>query len=95
MSAFSFKKCFAIGCEATIPRHLLMCRGHWLQVPPGIRDQVGETWADFERGGKGTLRPYALATLRAQLAVADREARLEDAKAIRTRIIRIEQKEAI
>jgi hypothetical protein len=90
----SFKRCFAVGCQTIIPRHLLMCRDHWFSVPENIREQVAHAWARFEHGGKETLRPYVLATLRAQLAVADREGKREHAEAIRAMVTRMEQKEA-
>jgi hypothetical protein len=73
---------------------MLMCRDHWFRVPSWTREEVARTWAAWEQGGAGTLRLYVLATLRAQLAIAEKEEKHDPAKAIRSMIIRIEQKEA-
>jgi hypothetical protein len=85
------KKCFAVGCDAIIPRAQLMCRDHWARVPSRVRMEVLDTWRDWDRGG--ALRPYSLATWRAQLAVAHAEHREPAETAIRAIIAELEKRQ--
>ena len=74
-SELSFKKCFAVGCDETIPLHRLMCRDHWDRLPMRLRSLVLETQRAWDRGGP--LQPYDIATLDAQLHIAQIEGRPE------------------
>lgn len=65
------KRCYALGCQIIIPRHLLMCASHWAMVPRDLRASVYATFRAMEAGD--AIRPYILATARAQLAVAEAE----------------------
>jgi hypothetical protein len=34
------RKCLRPGCDALVPVHRLMCRGHWRRLPPILRDSL-------------------------------------------------------
>lgn len=87
----SFKKCFAVGCDRNIPRRLLMCPEHWHRVPCALQRDVYHTLSEWNAGGR--LRPYVLATLRAQLVIAEDEDLQPAAAAIRAEIDQLQQKE--
>jgi len=42
-------KCPGPSCSRMVAGHMLMCRVHWYQVPPGLRSEVWDAW----RGGAG------------------------------------------
>jgi len=46
-------KCYAPGAAATVPDHLLMCRGDWYRVPSKLRAAVLEAYASGR--GVGSL----------------------------------------
>jgi hypothetical protein len=74
------KKCFASGCEEQIPVRMLMCRKHWDMVPSSIQFAVYNTLAIWQQGGDPHL--YTKTIKRAAAAVAQKEARLNERKAI-------------
>lgn len=53
-------KCRAAGCTIIVEKRYLMCRNHWYEVPPLIRDEVMEAWAEVQASGAITIR-YARA----------------------------------
>ena len=65
------KRCGALGCSEVIPRHLLMCGKHWNLVPADIQQQVYSTHREMSNGF--SVRPWLLASSRAQLAVGEAE----------------------
>jgi hypothetical protein len=72
------KQCYAIGCGAQISRQMLMCREHWGLVSRSTQNEVYRTYQRLTRtdeeveevGGRDSLRPYVVATMRAQLEAA-------------------------
>jgi len=80
MSAFSpTKPCFAEGCEARIPRRLLMCAKHWKLVPQRLQIEVYETLDAWQH--LGSPAPYQAAIEAARVAVAELEAQRQGAQA--------------
>jgi hypothetical protein len=65
------KMCPISGCNAEISREHLMCARHWNKVPLRMQREVYRTLKAWEEGGG--IREYLLATLRAQLFVAQAE----------------------
>jgi len=66
-------RCHAVGCTATVPPNLLMCRRHWYMVPKPLRDEV---WHHYRPGQERHKRPseaYLAAAKRAVDAVAAKE----------------------
>lgn len=53
-------KCRANGCMRQVQKRHLMCRDHWYEVPPHIREEISEAWAEVQSSGAITLR-YARA----------------------------------
>lgn len=39
-------RCPIKSCGCRIPRHLLMCRKHWIRVPPDLKEAVMRTYRD-------------------------------------------------
>lgn len=48
--------CAALGCDARIPEHKLMCRPHWFEVPKASRNRftglARELTSFFDKQGK-------------------------------------------
>lgn len=66
-------RCFARGCGARIPAHMLMCKTHWRMVPKPIQDDV---WRTYKAGPKRTghmTDDYIEAIKAARVAVAAQE----------------------
>ena len=36
--------CSVPGCKAIIPLKILMCKLHWFEVPPLLRDEIKKCW---------------------------------------------------
>ncbi|MDR3797995.1 MAG: hypothetical protein P4K93_07570 [Terracidiphilus sp.] len=70
------KPCFAEGCDSRISRRMLMCRKHWDLVPNSIQFAVYNTLEIWESGGSPRL--YLDVIKRARIAVAQKEARLNE-----------------
>ena len=45
--------CAAHGCERTVQRGQLMCKGHWFSLPKAMRDDVWRTWRTCQRHWRG------------------------------------------
>jgi hypothetical protein len=61
MAAHGTHRCPGPHCTRIVPDAMLMCRHHWYQVPPELRDAV---WGAYDHGrGVGTA-----GLLRAQTA---------------------------
>ena len=73
MTLHSYKLCSAAGCQETIPLHMLMCAAHWRMVPSSIQSEIYRTLKAWKNDGP--IRPYVRATLRAELAVAEKTQR--------------------
>lgn len=69
------KSCFAVGCDAIVPRLHLMCPLHWSQVPLNLQLQIDRTLAAWQAGG--TPRPYIIAIRQARVAVETGQKRSE------------------
>jgi cobalamin biosynthesis Mg chelatase CobN len=48
-------ECAVPDCDILVGQHLLMCGGHWFQVPPELRRRVTSTYHAWQR--RTTLRP--------------------------------------
>lgn len=79
-----YKDCYAHGCKTQIPSRFLMCGRHWAMVPKATQDLVYETLHAWK--GDGTARPYIIATLKAKIAVCNREGRIADVLDLETQI---------
>jgi|SRR5579884_1164792 len=77
------KPCCVAGCNAVIRSEYLMCARHWKKVPLRIQHEACRTFDEWKRGG--SVRAYLLATVRAQIAVAEAEKK--------TRMIEVLEKE--
>lgn len=43
-------RCAAIGCSEIVRPGMLMCRGHWLALPKGLRREIHEAWRARQTG---------------------------------------------
>lgn len=62
--------CAAIGCDARVPRGMLMCLAHWHMVPKALQRAVWRTWrALLQRKGAESRQAYEVAVKAAVDAV--------------------------
>jgi hypothetical protein len=59
-------KCPIDNCAEYLPSHILMCRRHWYQVPPHLRQGVYQTWCN---GKPANLQDYLTARTEAVRSV--------------------------
>ncbi len=50
-------RCAVPGCQADIPRHLLMCMDHWRMVPSPVQREVTAAWRAVRTSMKVAGRP--------------------------------------
>lgn len=65
-------RCAVPGCQADIPRHLLMCMDHWRMVPAPVQREVTGAWkavknsrTELGRPGLAQCRAHSVAAARA------------------------------
>ena len=69
-------RCAAVGCNASIPRRMLMCRRHWRMVPLSMRLNVLAAYRTGQEDGSVRLGREWLAAAREAIdAVARAEGR--------------------
>lgn len=66
------RNCAAVGCQRSVPSHLLMCMDHWRMVPAPAKRAVTVAWHYRDRGNAQTLA-YQAAVAAAVQAVATKE----------------------
>lgn len=69
--------CHAIACDRKTRPEMLMCRAHWVMVPPELRDDVYEQYRRGQCDDKRPSKRWLLAAARARQAVARIEKRVE------------------
>lgn len=49
-------RCSVPGCQADIPRHLLMCIPHWRMVPAPVQREVTTAWRSLQQARRQLVR---------------------------------------
>ncbi len=65
--------CHAEGCRRRVPPRLLMCKKHWLMVPPKLRQDVWGTYVSGQEDRMDPSREYLDAAMAAINAVKEKE----------------------
>jgi hypothetical protein len=77
--------CHAEGCDIAVPPKMFMCKGHWFQLPPELRNQVWATYRPGQERDKMPSAAYVRATNAAKLYIAEIEFTEESVASLRQR----------